>query len=400
VKGDAQRPSPAAHSHLRLAIALASISFGALGVCMILPGALLPLLVEKFGMRLVEAGSMMALQPIGYLVAVVCASRIIRAIGMRQTLRSGFLVAAAGYAAFGLVSSWTAGAGAMLVTGLGIGTVEVAANALIVGVAGDRSPSVLNFAHLFFGFGSVVTPAIATQAVALGATLAGAFLTTALVLVAVALGWGFLHQAATADADHSGTAGPLHRRFILLCATMLAVYVGTEMGIGNWLTKYLVSVRSVDLPDAGRALSLYWLGLTIGRLGLSFMAHRFTQERLLSSLAMFASTFACAALLAPSVRLEIAGFTLLGLGFSGIFPGIIALGGRFHEHSTAQATSIMIGGAGAGGIVIPWIMSGVSDALGLRMGMAFYASMCFVMIGLAIAIRQSMPLETSRAPVH
>ncbi|MBI3785494.1 MAG: MFS transporter [Deltaproteobacteria bacterium] len=387
---NARRPTPDA---LRLIVTLASVSFAALGVCMILPGALLPLLVDKFHMRLVEAGSMMALQPIGYLLAVACASRVIAALGMRRALRGGFFTTAAGYAGFGLAASWAAGSAMMFVAGVGIGTVEVAANALIVRAAGDRSAGLLNFAHLFFGIGSVVTPAIATQVVALGGTVTQTFLVTAAVTAAVAVGWSLLNEDAASDGSGDGEGEGLHRRFIVLCAAMLAVYVGTEMGIGNWLTKYLVSARGVDLTTAGRALSLYWLGLTIGRLGLSFLSHRFTQQRLLFGLTLFAATFAWAALLAPSVRLEIAGFTLLGLGFSGIFPGIISLGGRFHPHNTAQATSIMIGGAGLGGIVIPWVMSGVADAISLPAGMAFYASMCFVMIALAVALQRSMPQE-------
>lgn len=374
-------------------MALTSASFAALGICMILPGALLPLLVDQFDMRLVEAGSMLALQPIGYLLSVLSASRLIEALGMRRVLQGGFFTAAAGYAGFGLVSAWAAGAAMMFVTGAGIGIVEVAANSLIVNRGGERRSSLLNFAHFFFGIGSVVTPAVATQAVAAGVSWSQAFLCTAGVLAAVAAAWQLLPGNDAEGYGHEVGAQALHRRFIVLCALMLGVYVGTEMGIGNWLTKYLVSVRGVELTAAGRALSLYWLGLTVGRLALSLMSHHFAQARLLVGLAVFASLAFCGALLASAGAFEIAGFALIGLGFSGIFPAVIGLGGRYHQRSIAKATSIMIGGAGIGAIVIPWVMSGIADAIGLRAGMAFYGAMCLVMVVLAAVMARSLPDE-------
>ena len=45
------------------AIGLSAASFGVLGACLTLPGTLLPVLVEQFGIRLVQAGSMLAMQP-------------------------------------------------------------------------------------------------------------------------------------------------------------------------------------------------------------------------------------------------------------------------------------------------------------------------------------------------
>ena len=79
---------------------------------------------------------------------------------------------------------------------------------------------------------------------------------------------------------------------------------------------------------------------------------------------------------------------LTGLGFSGIFPAVIALGGRAHPHYVAGATSVMIAGAGIGNILIPWAMSVVADAAGLVAGMALYAGLCGVMVVQALMLRR------------
>ena len=153
---------------VRRAVVLSAASFGVLGGCLTLPGTLLPLLVERFGIRLVEAGSMLALLPVGYLLAVTVAGGLIEAYGMQRVLAAGMLTSAAGFTGFGLISSWTGGAVMMLIGGLGFGVMEVGTNTLLIVAGGERRSNLLNLAHLFFGVGSFITPVLAAHAVAAG----------------------------------------------------------------------------------------------------------------------------------------------------------------------------------------------------------------------------------------
>ena len=167
---------------------------------------------------------------------------------------------------------------------------------------------------------------------------------------------------------------------------MLAVYVGTETGIGAWLTKYMVTVRQVTLIYAGNALSAYWLGLAAGRLVLSVLSHRAREEALLVMLTLVATIAMCGVLMVQQPLGVVICAALTGLGFSGIFPAVIALGGRSHVHDAASVTSVMIAGAGLGGILIPWSMSAVADAAGLTAGMSVYAGLCAVMVLQALVV--------------
>lgn len=375
---------------VRRAVALSAASFGILGGCLTLPGTLLPLLVERFGIRLVEAGSMLALQPVGYLVAVLAAGRLIRAYGTRRVLAAGMSTAAAGFAGFGLISGWTGGAAMMLVSGLGFGVMEVGTNSLLIVAGGARRSNLLNLAHLFFGVGSFITPVLAAHAVGAGLSWRLTFLAAGAIAAGVAGAWALSEVHDVAAIEPSG--GRVRRsRSALLFASMLAVYVGTEMGIGGWLTKYMVSVRGVTLTYAGNALSVYWLGLSGGRLVLSVLSHRVREEVLLVGLTSLAAAAMCAALFVERPVEVVSCAALTGLGFSGIFPAVIALGGRSHPHDTAGVTSVMIAGAGVGGILIPWTMSAVADAAGLVAGMAVYAALCAVMVAQALLVRVTLP---------
>lgn len=381
-------PSDSTDTALTRIVVLSSLSFGTLAVCLILPGALLPLLVERFGMRLMEAGSLLALQPLGHLVSVFVAPRAIARLGARSTLRLAFMVPALGFVGFGLVTTWPLGAAMMFVTGLGIGAIEVAANTLIITAGGERRTSLLNLTHLFFGVASVLVPVAATQAIAAGLTWTVLCLLTAALLIAVGVSWGSLTQEPSAPATMPAAAERLHTPFLLLLAVTMAVYVGAEMGIGSWLTKYMMAAHGASLTTAGNVLSLYWLGLTAGRLGLSLFAHRVSDERLLLALSCVATVSVLLAMTSDSATVSAVGFVATGLGFSGVFPGVLAIGGRYHPHAAARATSVLIGGAGLGQITLPWLMSALADRSGLVFGMALYALLTGMLIVLSLLIRR------------
>ena len=369
-------------------VGLSAASFAVLGACLTLPGTLLPLLVERFDIRLVEAGSMLALQPVGYLVTVIGAQYLIERWGMRAVLSAGPLAFAAGYGGFGLASGWMSGAAMMLLTGLGFGVAEVALNTLLINIGGERRANLLNFTHLFFGVGAFLAPPIVAYAVAAGLSWRVCFAAAAVAMAAIGGGWSRLHVdgVAVPAAVQRRVGRAVRSRLGYLLAAILGVYVGVEMGLGGWLTKYMVSERGVTLTYASNALSLYWMGLAAGRLALSALSHRVGETALLLGLTVVSGLALPAGLLAPVPWLAVLCFAVTGLGFSGIFPVVIALGGRHHPHDTAGITSVMITGAGIGGIVVPWAMSAIADAAGLRAGMVFYAVMGASMVGLSMLV--------------
>jgi len=358
---------------------------------MTLAGALLPLLLEELDIGLMEAGSMLALQPIGFLVGVGSARRFIDRVGLTYVLAVGVLTAALGFGAFGSVSTWSGGAITMLIAGVGVGLAEVTANAAVITVVGPSSNRVLNFVHVFFGIGSFTTPFLATRAIDAGSSWRAAFFVVAGITALVGLAWALLpHLPSETPPEKNGKASRTRLEVILL-AIMLALYVGTEMGVGGWLTKYMVSEQGGSLAAAGTVLSIYWFALAAGRLLLSALpvpATALSEERRLVLLSAAATAGLVLATTAATFVVSAVGFAIAGLGFSGIFPGVVALGGRYQPHAVAAATSVIITGAGLGNVIIPWGMSATADYAGLTAGMYVYAIMSAAMLGLAFAVHR------------
>lgn len=375
-----------------MVIGLAAATFGLLGGCMTLAGALLPVLLDELGIGLMDAGSMLALQPIGFLVAVTMARAAIERGGLAAVITLGVLMAAAGFAAFGSISTWAGGAATMLLAGIGVGFTEVATNAAVITVVGANSNRVLNFVHVFFGVGSFVTPFLATRAIAAGSSWRLAFFIVAGLTALLALGWWFVRLERVRMASDSATGARRTSRAIVLLAIVLALYVGTEMGVGGWLTKYLVATHAASLSDAGMVLSAYWFAVALGRLVLSavpLQATGLSEESLLVALSALATVALLVALSVPNLLFSAIAFAVVGLGFSGIFPGVVALGGRYQPHAVSAATTTIITGAGLGNIIIPWVMSATADYSDVSTGMYVYAAMSAAMLGLAMLVRRN-----------
>ncbi len=370
---------------------------------MTLAGTVLPLLLEDLHLGLMDAGSMLALQPVGFLVAVSTARGWIHRFGLISVIVGGVVLAASGFAMFASAGAWLSGAAAMLVAGVGVGLAEVTMNAALLLVAGANSNRVLNFVHLFFGVGSFLTPMLAIGAIELGWKWRAAFLAMALPTAGIGLAWALVPLRTHAEVVHPPSApgeGVRQGNSVLWLAVMLGLYVGVEMGVGGWLSKFLVSTHAMPLAAAGNVLSAYWFALAVGRLLLSAVRLEegaIVEERRLVVLSAMATAALLVATTSDRMWLSAAGFCLTGLGFSGIFPGVVALGGRYQPDAVASATSTLITGAGLGNIVIPWAMSAVAEGAGLHAGMYLYAAMSAAMLAIAVAVWQQGRLRAKGA---
>jgi FHS family glucose/mannose:H+ symporter-like MFS transporter len=139
---------------------------------------------------------------------------------------------------------------------------------------------------LFFGLGMIVMPVVIGQAVDMGATwrqvmlVEGAFsLVCALVFVFLPLldvpdrhNVRMVHLKIVARHDPRLLVGMLGAGFM---------YTGAESVVNVWLPKFQIDVFSSTVTWASLSVTLFWVGLVLGRLGFIPLAKRFPATRLL-----------------------------------------------------------------------------------------------------------------------
>jgi fucose permease len=165
-------------------------------------------------------------------------------------------------------------------------------------------------------------------------------------------------------------SGPL-----LLLGVAIACYVAAEIGVSNWLVRFL---EPAPIATATLALSLMWAGATVGRLLSSAIADRFDHLRYTFVSVVLMGLAIGLAVAAPSLPLSIALFTLAGVASGPVFPMIVALGGERYPERSAAVGGALVGCAVVGSTVYPPAIGFLSVTVGLPIAMAGNALLCVV----------------------
>lgn len=249
-----------------------------------------------------------------------------------------------------MASGWWATVVASAVLGCGLGLLDAAINTEAA-LRGD-----IRFMGALHGAWAIVA--------SLGPPLVGATLVAAdswrpayVVAAALFAAFGVATQAVRSDlsalpeleAGPSGQ-GSIGRTVILGCALMF-VYVGIELGAGQWTYTRLTANGSLGDGLAGLALYLYWSALAAGRIALAAVGDRLAPARLsdLSAVGALASTLGFWVLPLPVAALV--ALPCLGAALSVFVPALFYLTPRRIGSGAApraigyQLAAGMIGGA-------------------------------------------------------
>lgn len=358
-------------------------------------GLLVPSLIrsikETFDQTDAGIGVIYLAYALAYATASFGGGALTERLGRRLVLGGAVLVHGAGIAGLGLAPTWTVFVVAALVAGAGAGCLDGGANGLVLDVYREGRGRAMNLLHVSFAVGALAAPVtmgalveggVPWQTVAIGTGAIVSLLAIAYAIVPMPSG-----RRSTVAADprpetasgRAGTSGPrLLAGPLLLLGIAIATYVAAEVGVSNWLVRFL---EPAPLTTATFALSLYWAGLTVGRLLASAIADRFDHLRFTIACTIAMAILTAVAILAPSLPLSIAAFGLAGIASGPVFPMIVALGGERYPERSAAVGGSLTGMAVIGSVVYPPAMGFLSVTVGLTVAM-----LGTVVMGLASAV--------------
>lgn len=292
-------------------------------------------------------------------------------LGRRRVLALAAVSHGVGIAALGIVPAWGVVLAAAIPAGLGAGALDGGVNGLILDLYPGSRGRALNTVHLFFSLGALASPLIVGQLVGAGVAWQALVVATAAVTFPVA---GLFAVAklphgrhAAAPSEGPRTSGPMALRWPLLTLEVaIACYVASEVGVSDWLVRFL---DSVPLGLATTSLSLFWAGLALGRLVAARIADRFDHLRFTTVAVAVASVAIIAAVVVPSVGVSILLFALAGFAFGPVFPTIIAIGGERYPERSAAVSGFLTGAAVVGAVIYPPVMGFLSVNIGLAPAM-------------------------------
>ncbi len=131
----------------------------------------------------------------------------------------------------------------------------------------------------------------------------------------------------------------------------LGFYCSLEFILGTWGASFLVNARSMPPDTAAKWVSVFYLGIMLGRLVSGFLSEKLDDNRLIK----FGGAFVIIGLiilLIPIGAVSTAGFLLVGVGCGPVFPSVLhSVPERFGKEFSSDITGFHMGGAYAVGFL-------------------------------------------------
>ena len=364
---------------------LAYAAFVLIGISAGAGGVLLLPQIADYGVDKATIGITFFASSGGFLLAAWTAGALVHRLGIRLALVTGgatFALAAlclAAHPPFALMIA------VQVVVGYGTGVLESVLNVYLTGL--PSATTLLNRLHAFFGVGALVGPLLAAGLLRVWPWTA---VWLVMALVALLLTVGFLvaypvhvrPEPADADPARRSLFGSVVRMpAVLLASLFLSVYVGLELGVGNWAYSFLVEQHGETGLVAGYSVSGYWLGLTLGRFLISPVATRLRMTTADMTSACLVGVTATAALiwLAPVAAVATVGFVTLGFFLGPLVPTAMAIVPDLTESRyVPTAIGLMNGMSVFGGSALPWLAGATAQGVGAWTLMPFALTLALV----------------------
>jgi len=307
-------------------------------------------------------------------------------LGTIALLLAAVAAAAGGLAIFAIASGWWATIVASAILGSGLGLLDAAVNTEAA-LRGDIR--FMGALHGAWAIGASLGPPL------VGATLVASD-SWRPAYVAASAAFGLLGLATHAvRSDLSGmpeleAAAPAGERtvggtVILGCALMF-VYVGIELGAGQWSYTRLTVDGSLSEGLAGLAVYLYWSALAAGRIALAMLGDRIAPARLfdVSVGGALASTLVLWMLPAPLAALI--ALPALGAALSVFVPVLLYLTPRrIGSAASPRAIGYQVAAGMIGGATLPAVIGVLMQSISVSALGPSLATLAAVLLALHVA---------------
>lgn len=366
-------------------------SFLGLGISGTLLGPTFQSLTQRFDIPLQNGGLFTLLTFAGATLSTPFYGRILDRINVRYILCAGPLLMGGSLLLLSVAPTLAVALLATLLFGLGAGALIVAPNVVIATLNPKNAGGALNFLNVFYGIGAVAGPQLVNFALAQkNFTLAFRIAAIFLLLLVIPFSRVSLHIRGD---DRKRSPPIINWAALIPLVAVYFMYVGTETGFGSWLFTQLTKISLSTEATAALATSVFWAGLTGGRLMASLVPHRLTDVQLLLVCFVALALGITLLLSLPQPEsLPVLSAFLVGLGCGPVSPTVMAMATNRYPDSRGTVLGTVQAVGSIGGAILPWIQGQVGG--GNNGGMIIPLMLAFIMLGIVITTRpQSRPVD-------
>ncbi|MED4955087.1 MFS transporter [Paenibacillus sp. FSL R5-0527] len=351
------------------------LAFISLGLPDSLLGSAWPVIWPDIGASFGSAGILSMVVAGGTIVSSLASGSLIQRLGTGKVTLISCCLTAGALLGFSMAPSMIWLVLLAIPLGLGAGAVDAALNHY---VAENYNAYHMNWLHCFWGVGATMGPIIMSSYIAghnswRGGYAAISMVQFALVIILFVTLPLWKRVAARRELERSqnevqqtqvesvmeqpngsSKANVLRIKGVKYSLIAFLFYCGVETTVGLWGATYLVGAGNIAAETAAGWISLYYGGITIGRLVTGFITMKVHNRVLIRCGQIVAIAGGIILLLPLSVPLSLIGFILIGLGLAPVYPGLLhETPARFGRENSARLMGYQMAAAYTGTTFLP-----------------------------------------------
>lgn len=365
------------------------IAFIGLGIPDLLFGAAWPAIYPQFDVPMSYASFVTILISGGTVISSLISARLINRFGTGKVTAVCTTLTALALLGFSISGSMVWLCLFAIPLGLGAGSIDSALNNY---VALHYKATHMSFLHCFYGVGITLSPYLMSLALGAENDWQRGYRIVALIQTAIALItifslplWKKIRDAA--PQEESGPVRTLKFREMAAMPTVRTVwlvFIGScaiEYTCNTWGSTYLVDIKGMAVDEAAEVITLYYIGMTLGRFLSGVLANRLSSWKLIhigQTVVLIAVILLLLPLPAPAA---VAALFLIGLGNGPIFPNLVHLTPRnFGAEISQSVMGTQMAAASTGIMLMPPIFGLLVQGLGVGLFPYYLTAMFLLMI--------------------
>lgn len=359
------------------------LAFISLGLPDSLLGSAWPIMRIEMNMQLGAAGIVSMVISAGTIISSINGGKLIKKLGTGKITLISCIMTAISLLGYSQAPSFIWLVLLAIPLGLGAGAVDSALNYY---VAENYQAHHMNWLHSFWGLGATAGPLVMAYFISTQNSWRIGYLaisivqfTLVIVLFAALPMWERVSKMrgkctslpgenSDNNSDVEKNTDTLKIKGVKHSLMTFLVYCGVEAMVGLWGASYLVGSRSMTKESAAVWVSLYYGGITLGRVISGFITIKIDNRHLVLYGQIVALLGGIALLLPLPIIFAQISFILIGLGLAPIFPGLLhETSARFGNDNAAKLMGYQMASAYTGTTFLPplfgWIATKFSISL-------------------------------------
>ncbi|OMF31006.1 sugar MFS transporter [Paenibacillus sp. FSL H8-0259] len=353
------------------------MAFISLGLPDSMLGAAWPIMRLDYGAPVETAGLLSMIVVAGTIISSLASSAVLKRLGTGMVTFISVAVTALALLGFSYSSSVIWLAVLALPLGLGAGSIDTGLNNY---VATHYKAHHMSWLHCFWGIGAMLGPIIMSRYIAGGDSWRTGYFTVSMIQFALVVllfislplwkragksgspqAENVRNEPETVMAAEAASGNVLRIKGVKLAMITFLFYCGVEATVGLWGSSYLVNVKGVSAATAAGWVSLYYGGITAGRLLTGFITFRFSNKELIRGGLVISMLGALVLALPLPAVFSLVAFILIGLGSAPIFPCMLhETPARFGQANSQKIMGYQMALAYTGGAFLPPLLGWVA----------------------------------------